>query len=653
MRYEPAIDGLRALSVTLVLLFHAQISLFSGGYVGVDVFFVISGYLITRLIQSEHAAGRFSLLKFYERRARRILPAFFLVALTTLAAGVLILLPSELAALGSSTIAATLFVSNYFFWKFEWRNYLLDDTQSMPLLHTWSLAIEEQFYLVFPALTLLALRVSKRYQAVVYFALWCVSLAFCIYLTKRDPRAAFYSSPARAWELLLGALLAVARIKSPLPPPLARILPVAGLAMIALAGVGFDATTPFPGRAALLPCLGAALVIVACSESSPANRLLSHPLLVWVGLISYPLYLWHWPMLIMAKHIVLRELTGAETALLYAAAVGLAAATWKYVEAPIRARPGPFSARSVGLLAASAGCVTIAIGAALHASDGLPTRLPPEALRILAATKDYAPSLGACQNWNRVALAQMPQCVIGAAAKRDFDFALLGDSHAGAIAKALDEAAREVGQKGLQLTSDNCPPALDTQVFVRGAITDCEARNAAALDLLRQHRIRRVILAGQWVQYVYALGPRQDLELRPGGAVAREPLAALQSALGAMVGKLRNAGIDVAIVGPVPVIGWDVPTVLATLEWRHRTARPGPSMTEFMSSQRSIIDMLAALQKDGIPVIFPHEQLCKPDCLVQLDGKILYADQEHLSTQGADLLRPHLMRLLGRAPANP
>jgi hypothetical protein len=135
--------------------------------------------------------------------------------------------------------------------------------------------------------------------------------------------------------------------------------------------------------------------------------------------------------------------------------------------------------------------------------------------------------------------------------------------------------------------------------------------------------------------------------------VARDPFAALQSALTATVAKLRNAGIDVAIVGPVPLIGWDVPTVLATLAWRHRTARPGPSVTELMSSQHSIIDMLAALQKDGVAVIFPHEQLCKPDCLVQLDGKILYADQEHLSTQGADLLRPHLMRLLARAPANP
>src|SRR4029077_20431268 len=206
MQYRAAIDGLRAVAVILVLLFHARVPFFSGGYIGVDVFFVISGYLITGLIHQEHVAGGFTLLGFYERRMRRIFPALFLVVLSTFAIGAIVMIPPDLSRLGSSIVAATLFVSNFYFWE-RGLNYLRDAPEFEPLLHTWSLAIEEQFYLFFPIFVLLMLRFFKR-LSFIFMVAALSSFAISVYVTSARPHAAFYLTPSRAWELLLGSWLA-------------------------------------------------------------------------------------------------------------------------------------------------------------------------------------------------------------------------------------------------------------------------------------------------------------------------------------------------------------------------------------------------------------------------------------------------------------
>jgi peptidoglycan/LPS O-acetylase OafA/YrhL len=647
MKYQPAVDGLRAIAVILVLLFHAELPLFSGGYVGVDVFFVISGYLITNLICREHISGSFTVSGFYERRIRRILPALYLVVLSTLVIGTFVLVPTDLARLGSSAVAATAFVSNFYFW-IQGDDYLLGRTEFMPLLHTWSLAIEEQFYVVFPVFTLLVLRFFKRRLGSIFLGLALCSFALSVYLALAHPRAAFYVSPGRAWELLLGACIAVGGAKDLAPRRLRPMLQAAGLGMILGAALAYDLQTPFPGLAALVPCFGTALVIAWCEDDARVIGALGHPTLVWFGLISYPLYLWHWPLLVLTKLVLLRELRGYEIVAVYSLAIVLATATWHYLEKPIRGRKGSVPAGRVFALAAGATCIALIAGSSLRATGGLLGTPPPEVARIMAAAKDYAPGLGRCHNWDRRHQERLADCIIGDRASPEFHFALWGDSQAGALATAVDSAAQSVGRKGLQLTMDNCPPFFRTQVIERRETLDCEARNEVAFDLMRTLGIRRAVLVGQWFQYTQ--GNEREIALRPNdkSRMGEDAKTVFENALRETVRRLRNAGIDVTIVGPVPYVGWNVPAVLSTRLWRNQPLPAGPKLTDFMSSQLGIITLLREIARDNVGVIYPHERLCLSKCLVELNGEILYSDDEHLTTRGADLLRPMLAKEISR-----
>jgi peptidoglycan/LPS O-acetylase OafA/YrhL len=555
------------------------------------------------------------------------------------------MLPPDLGRLGSSGVAATLFVSNFYFWA-RGQHYLRDLPDFEPLLHTWSLAIEEQFYLFFPIFVLVMLRLFKRIDRT-FMAVTLASFAISAYLTSTHPRSAFYFSSSRAWELLLGSWLAVTCFKNLIPRQFVPTLQCSGLVMIVGATVGFDGFTPFPGFAALIPCLGTALIVAWCDQDSRLIKGLSHPTLVWLGLISYPLYLWHWPSLVLARFALLREPHGYEIVVLYSLACVLAATTWHYLEKPFRSRNGLISARHVFMLGAGAICLTLAMGGALRVTEVWST--PPAGVaRILAAANDYAPSLGHCHNWDRKNPNQLSNCIIGANDRPAIDFALWGDSHAGAIAIAVDAAANSVSKKGLQLTADDCPPLLRTQVIVGNVVSDCEARNEVAFNLLLRHRIRKAILAGAWVQYVE--GDYKALRPNDERRADADKVAPFRQAIAQTLDRLQTAGIDVVIVGPVPEIGWNVPSVLAAKEWRKQPMPEGPSLADFMSSQRKIMPMLRELEPDAVHIIYPHQVLCRSICLVQLNGQILYRDNEHLTTQGANLLRPMIVQQLSRLP---
>ena len=493
---------------------------------------------------------------------------------------------------------------------------------------------------------LLILRFFKRLD-LIFMAVALGSFAISIYLTSAHPRAAFYFTPSRAWELLLGSWLAVTGLKNLIPRPIVPPLQFAGLMMIVGATFSFDVVTPFPGFAALIPCLGTALIVAWCDLDSQLIRGLSHPTLVWLGLISYPLYLWHWPSLVLTRFALLRELHAYEIVALYFLAGVVAAATWQYVERPFRARNGLISARRVFVLAAGVSCLALAIGGGLRAAEVWSTT-PPGVARILAAAKDYAPLLGACHNWDRKSPEQFSNCIIGAKDRPEINFALWGDSHAGAVAIAVDAAAYSVSKKGLQLTADDCPPLLRTQVVISNLVTDCEARNEAAFDLLQQHRIHLAILAGAWVQYVQ--GDYKVLRPNNEPDAGGDKVAPFRRALKQTISRLQTFGVDVMIVGPVPEIGWNVPSVLAAKEWRKQPMPEGPSLADFMNSQRKIMPILKELEHDALYVVYPHELLCKSTCLVQLNGQILYRDTEHLTTHGADLLRPVFVQQLSRRP---
>lgn len=347
MEYRREIDGLRAVAVLPVILFHAGFQTFSGGFVGVDVFFVISGYLITSIILTQKQAGTFSLVKFYERRARRILPALFFVMLSCLPFAWLWLLPSDMKDFSKSVTYVSVFASNVLFYKQS--GYFDTVNEMKPLLHTWSLAVEEQYYLFFPLFLILIWRFSKKSIPVVFGAVALVSLLYTQYLLYRNPAAAFYMLSTRIWELLIGALIAYylmngkmltagsSAAPSSIAPVNRSVLSLLGVLLIAYAVFFFDRTTPFPGLYALIPTLGTGLIILFATIDTPVGRILGNKLLVGIGLISYSAYLWHQPLFVFSRY----KIDGGNPSpllliTLTACALLFAFFSWKYIERPFR-----------------------------------------------------------------------------------------------------------------------------------------------------------------------------------------------------------------------------------------------------------------------------------------------------------------------------
>ena len=337
MKYRREIDGLRALAVIPVIFYHAEFHFFGGGFVGVDVFFVISGFLITSLILAEKQAGTFSLVNFYERRARRILPALFFVIICCIPFAWFLLLPSSMILFADAVVAVATFVSNILFWKTT--GYFTPATEMRPLLHTWSLAVEEQYYLFFPIFLIAFWRLGNRWILAALAVFAALSLALAEWGSIDHPEAAFYLLPTRGWELLVGAIVAFFFVDLEKPracSSLSEVGSAVGILLIAFAIFSFDKNTPFPGLYALVPTIGTALVIVFGTQSTVVGRLLGNKILVGVGLISYSAYLWHQPLFAFARHHATDQPSKALLGTLAACALVLAYLSWKYVETPFR-----------------------------------------------------------------------------------------------------------------------------------------------------------------------------------------------------------------------------------------------------------------------------------------------------------------------------
>ena len=368
MVYRAEIDGLRALAVIPVICFHAGFQVFSGGYVGVDVFFVISGYLITTIIINEMAAGNFSLTRFYVRRAKRILPALFFVMLICMPLAALFFLPIAMKDFSQSLIAVSAFASNLLFWTES--GYFEQTAELKPLLHTWSLAVEEQYYIIFPLLLMMLWSLGRLSIIVLLGMLFVASFAAAEWAAYNNPAAAFYLLPMRAWELLIGAFAAfyLQRNDVPLPPLAKETGSSLGLALILIAVFAYDEATPFPGLYALLPTVGTALIILFAAPGTWVNRLLSLKLVVGLGLISYSAYLWHQPLFAFARYNHPFEPPMTVMLGLSLLTLPLAFLSWRYVETPFRRPEVP--AMTVFSSAALAAIGFIAIGFLGNQSGG-------------------------------------------------------------------------------------------------------------------------------------------------------------------------------------------------------------------------------------------------------------------------------------------
>ena len=643
--YRRDIDGLRAVAVLAVVLFHFGVPGFSGGFVGVDVFFVISGYLITSIIWRQHQAARFSFVEFWARRARRILPALFVMMAAVLAVGWFLMAPKDYEELGRSVRYQVMFVSNLLFMRQE--GYFDAASDLKPLLHTWSLAVEEQFYIVFPLLLTLLCSRFKHWRLAL-FSLLLVSFGLSVWAVAYHPEKAFFLLPMRAWELLAGAMLAIAPASQKrLTPAAAQGISLLGMGLILVAVFGYDNSTPFPGTAALLPVLGVVALIWANEHQSTwVGRVLSTRLMVGLGLISYSWYLWHWPVFVFGSYAGADEFGPALTGALIALTLILGYLSWRFVETPFRERRLLAGRRQV-LVAAGLGILVLGIaGQALRWTDGLPSRLSEQALQYARAS-EWRPELMACITDDK-SPADTPFCRYGRSPAAPAQLLVWGDSHATALIPALEDSARQHGVNVMLASSAGCLPLEGLEHGTR-----CAEYNRRVERTLATEPVRDILLVARWSLYLYgdAKGDHGHA-LRDGNghydrAVAEQRLA---DGLRARVEQLRKAGYRVWLMKEAPLQPFNPPYRLSRLAMLHQpTADVGMSVEDHLRQKAFINRLFAdiAAADSHVQVLDPTPQLCDASglCRAEQDGHSLYTDDNHLSEIGARLVLPALAPL--------
>jgi len=610
MQYRPEIDGLRSLAVVPVVLFHAGFSMFSGGFVGVDVFFVISGYLITSILAAEIERGKFSIIRFYERRARRILPALFFVLVICVIAAWVLLPPLEMKRFAQSLFSVPLFASNVFFWNTS--GYFEADTELMPLLHTWSLAVEEQFYLVFPLLLVALWRFKRQNISWILIGLAILSLCIAEYLLKHNPASAFYLIQARGWELLIGAWVALNReqVQSRLSANVASILTAFGTALILGAVFAFDKHTPFPGLFALGPTLGAALIILFGTPENGVGRLLSNKFLVSIGLISYSAYLWHQPLFAFTRIWSISHPSQIVMGTVVLVSFALAYLTWKFVEAPFR-NPGRFRQRPIFVMSAIGSLCFMVIGIVGHIQGGYAYRFSDDQVRFLDHFENsrkewkYFTSMGIPQKFRaecdfydiqsyrnerptKKARPSIDESCHMRSPTAKYVVLIWGDSHAQQLAPGLKKALPGEWQI-LQIASSGCAPQIRTSP---NPDDYCHQSNWFALQSILQAR-PDVVLIGQNTGHQLADMKKVMEALTPIGA-----------------GRI-------IFVGPSPHWSMDLPKIVQQRLWG-----AVPKKTR-VGLDQSVIDLDSRL-KTSFPTTERHRYVSVIDELCNQEGCDVY-----------------------------
>ena len=643
--YRPDIDGLRAVAVLAVVLHHLSASLVPGGYVGVDVFFVISGYLITRIISREMEEGTFTFARFYERRARRIFPALFAVLAVTLVACYFLLLPSDYAATLRGALGTLFFSSNIIFWRDMAEGYFAaTDVGLNPLLHTWSLAVEEQFYVFFPFSLLLCYRFFRRHTVLVLVGCTLVSLAGAALLVRSKSVAVFFLSPFRAWELLVGSLLAFNAVPAIRSPALRETVAGAGLLVILMASFVYDAKTTFPGFAALAPVLGAAAIMHAgASGPSLVGRLLQWRPVVYIGLTSYSLYLWHWPLIALTRYAMGVEPITTYIPVLLAASLALGSLSYHFIEQPFR-RGVHVSRKFVFSLPAVATSMLAVASVVGLVRGGFVERFAPAVVQLDAARWPEIPF----KNCNPTPVGA--GCMLGRADGVP-NILLWGDSHLLAFAPALDKSLDTQNSRAVFAYSSNCPPMLGVDNADKAI---CPAQNLAVKNyLLANSEIKTVVMSANWPTYFREDGP---LTAQAGNPHA-QGLDAAKKSLASTIQWLRDEGKNVVLIGPVPVYDKSVPLALA---FELATGRKFQHSSLVMQQQKnaSFFEVVEnAKRREGRGTLFrfldPIQWLCADECTVMKDGIPLYRDSHHLSLAGAMALEARLLMGFMTWPAAP
>jgi peptidoglycan/LPS O-acetylase OafA/YrhL len=648
MNYRPEIDGLRAIAVLPVVLFHAGFSVFSGGYVGVDIFFVISGYLITTILLTEMEQDKFSLVNFYERRARRILPALFFVMFTSTVAAFFFLSPSHMQDFSQSLVAISLFSSNILFWQET--GYWGVENELKPLLHTWSLAVEEQYYILFPLFLMLMWKFRKRwiFSSFVFIAL--ISFLFSQYLSNVAPTANFFLLPTRGWELAIGSVIAFYFLYRPKEIStllsnkyVEELMGFLGIALILYSIFVYDEITPFPSMYALLPTVGTALVIVFANRETLVGQVLSSKLLVGIGLLSYSAYLWHQPLFAFSRHISLIHPSKLTFIILSVFSFILAAITLKYIEAPFRNKAA-VSRGQVFKFSVAGSLLFIIIGLFVSYKGGLPHRFSDELDRINKINNETL-TANLKESFSKemfeTSLGKLAISVIGDGSPNSASFIVWGDSHAAMMLPAVHESAKNNQVKGIAIGRGGCLPLVEAAQILPRYYDSCLQHNEKVVEYIANHpNLKRVILISRWS--IYAVGERFEREfghtvfikdyLTTNISIDENKKVFNRSVARTLV-KLREMGLEITIVRQVPETEFNIPDAYSKTLMFNYEFDLEPDFSAYLKRNKFVNDTFDGMREEySLSFVNPHEVICNSEkcSVLNSDGIPIYRDTNHL-----------------------
>jgi peptidoglycan/LPS O-acetylase OafA/YrhL len=659
MEYRREIDGLRAVAVLPVILFHAGFSVFAGGFVGVDVFFVISGYLITTIILGEMNNGKFSIVTFYERRARRILPPLFFVIFCCLPFAWLWLSPDDLNYFCKSLMAVSAFSSNILFWLNS--GYFDTTAEFIPLLHTWSLAVEEQFYILFPPFLMLVWKLRKRliFCSLLFIAI--VSLACAQYGAYHYPSATFFLLHTRGWELAIGSLIAFYFLYKQEQAELIRshkkvseTLGLLGLFLICYSIFAFDKTIPFPSIYALIPTIGTALIIIFATTDTTAGRFLGTKPMVGIGLISYSIYLWHQPLFAFARHRSLLEPSMGLLLLLSFLSISLGYISWLYIEKPFRNKMAIDKGKIFGFAVAGSVFLTI-IGLIGNLNKGCKNRFDNTYAK-LAVIKDDA-RVVACKE--EIELSTGHTCIIGDKSKKP-SIALLGDSHSARLTSYLDEILNNKGKSLIVYSQIWGVPLLDvgTDTVIEKSRNNRTFILNAYNSILSNSDIDTVILAAEWANYTEG---RRYLDTETAYYTDKmsrvismdENLKVFERGLKRTLDLLDSRRIKIIVVGSVPEYDWNVPQFLGkSYRFTGSTTIPKEFLITLEKYEKRNANVLKAFKNVDIysrsRYVDPFSLLCNgTSCkYMDSDNNVFYVDGNHLTYSGSKAVVDDILKSL-------
>ena len=656
LKYRPDIDGLRAFAVLSVVFFHADFSWCSGGYVGVDLFFVLSGFLITKIILSDLKKERFSIKVFYERRVKRLFPALFVHIAAIVAVSCFVFLPKDLAFLGENLIATSIFIANIFFWLES--GYFAPASHELPLLHTWSLAVEEQFYIFWPILLWATYKWPQKLLKALLIIGGISSLALAQYWVETKPHWAFYLFPARSFELMIGAWLAF-----PFAPRLNNAALATPLSWLGMAGVCLpffilNKETSFPGLAALPVCLGTAiLIIVGQDHKTSVQRILENKWCIFIGLLSYSLYLWHWPIFALGRYFLERSFSTSEAIFAIVCSLLLSFLSWKYVEAPFRHSKSPY------LLHWSV--VPIVLVCALGWWMSTPTNIKflydPVVFEQDKKIHLKPPLQAKCHNPKGDAPQTEEHCAVGRG--ETVQAMLWGDSHANHYSPMLTKIAEQKGFQFIHVSRNGCLPVVGAERidFSPKDRASCLKLTQNTLSYLEAHpELTTVYLAARWVSHAERALFGQEEGPIPVWANINAPQShntdnnhkVFSDSLTSTLQTLDQMGKKVILIGQTPELGFI--SGKCVLKKHMYGATEALQSCDIKREEVDLRQEFVNKELKRLSTQFSHVELvevvahlCSESwCPAQKDDVLLYKDEDHLSVAGSVWLADRLIEQL-------